>query len=189
MHNKTLQFFSLSFLITLILIVMLAVISGCRRSDDETSESVTEGRPSPSTITMAARSDFSCSRGWKGRDGALGLKAHTGNGICHAGFPGESGNYRVTLTIQTEFDGQPKYYVAINGQQIYSGRYPLSSSLGCDCPLDDWRSVCPDRNETVNLGQHYLKKGDEVLFYGEESWDCGDHGAYAKWHKITFEPL
>jgi len=158
-------------------------------SDSGTSDVGSEGISGPSTVIMNARSDFSCSSGWTIRDGALGLKAGAGSGTCHAAFPGESGTYRVVLTIQTEFDGQSEYSVALNGQMIHSSQYPLSSPLGCDCPKDDYQRVCPDKYVNVELGRHSLNKGAEVLFYGEEDWDCIDHGAYCKWHKITFEPV
>jgi hypothetical protein len=117
------------------------------------------------------------------------LKAGAGNGTCYGAFPGAGSRYQVTLTIQTEFDGQSPYSVALAGQMIHSSIYPLSSPLGCDCPLENYQSICPDQIINVELGQHSLKTGDEVLFYGAEDWDCVEHGAYCKWHKITFVPV
>jgi hypothetical protein len=139
------------------------------------------------TITLDAFDDFSCSSNWTDRDGSRGLKAYSGSGSCSASFPGSSGRYRITVKIQTEYDGKSPYKVSINGQTIKEGEYPLSSSLYCDCPHDDWRSVCPDRNETVDCGTHSLKTGDTIGFWGDDVYPCGEsHGSYAKWHSMTF---
>ncbi len=179
------KFLSLTFLLAFVLIM---VLSGCDNNDNGTSDGGTEVVPPPSEVTLSALSDFSCSSSWTTRDGALGLKAHSGSGSCQASFPGESGDYMIVLTIQTEFDGQPKYSVALGGHLIKSDRYPLSSTE-CGCEEENWRDVCPDRKRTVDLGKHTVAKGDEVKFYGEEDWDCEEHGAYCKWHEITFQPV
>jgi hypothetical protein len=151
-------------------------------------ESQSEQR-STDKIFLDAFDDFSCSANWTDRDGALGLSPHSGSGTCTAEFPGEPGNYLITIKIQTEFDGRSPYEVTVNGTVIKQGEYPLSSSLYCDCPLDDWRSVCPDKDVTVDCGTHALKPGDTIGFWGDEVYPCGDHGSYAKWHGMTFTPV
>ena len=90
--------------------------------------------------------------------------------------------------IQTEFDGKPIYRVSLNGNTIKAGTYPTSTST-VQCRCDDWRKNCPDRNVVVDAGVHVIRTGDIVQFYGEEVYPCGKHGAYAKWHSITFTPV
>lgn len=141
-------------------------------------------------VSLSAFNDFSCTANWGNRDGALGLIAYTGAGSCEAVFPGVSSTYTIILTVQTEFDGQPPYRVSINGQTVAQGTYPLSSSLGCNCPLDQWHTVCPDKNVDINLGNVRIQKGDIITFWGDQVYPCGhEHGAYAKWHSITFIPV
>ncbi len=145
--------------------------------------------PTATSVTLSAFSDFDCNSNWATRDGAIGLVANSGSGSCQAVFQGVSSKYRVTITVQTEFDGRPHYILYINGETIASGRYDLSNALACDCPLDDWRSVCPDKKMELNAGTHTIAKGDIIKFYGQEDWECDEHGAYAKWHGISFEPV
>jgi hypothetical protein len=140
---------------------------------------------SSSEIWMDASSDWNCGGNWTERDGALGLVAYSGNDSCSISFPGESGSYQLVLTAQTEFDGQSPYSVSINGQTVASGDFPWSSSLKCDCPKEDWRSVCPDKNTDIDLGTHNLNPGDVIEFWGADDYPCGSHGSYAKWHGIT----
>jgi len=129
--------------------------------------------------------DWNCSSNWTDRDGALGLKAYSGSGTCKTEFPGAPGTYQLVLTAQTEFDGKSPYKLSINGNQVANGEYPLSSPLGCDCPTDDWRDVCPDRNRDIDLGSHELNTGDTLTFWGDDVYPCGSHGSYTKWHGIT----
>ena len=124
---------------------------------------------------------FSCTDNWTTRDGAQGLVAYSGSGSCVKSFPGEPGTYRLELVAVTEYDGESPYRISINGTTIKEGTYPLSSSLGCDCPTDQWRTVCPDRNEDINLGTHDLNTGDSIEFWGDDEYPCGQHGSYAKW--------
>ena len=147
------------------------------------------GGSGPTEVYLGASSDFSCTSNWENRDGAWGLAPHSGSGSCSASCPGTSGTYAVTLTIQTEFDGKSPYKVTINEQSIKSGTYPLSSSLACDCPLDSWRSKCPDKQVDVNCGTHTINNGDTIGFWGEDVYPCGEHGSYAKWHGISFTPV
>ena len=165
--------------------------SGEITSGDSSSNSSSSSSNSTTTvrrnITLNASSDFTCTSNWTVRDGAWGLKAYSGTGVCNAPFPGESGTYTVTLLIQTEFDGNPPYEVAINNRVIQAGIYPLSSALGCDCPLDNWTQVCPDLNRFIECGTHTIQTGDTISFKGSDDYPCGsEHGAYAKWHNITF---
>ena len=128
--------------------------------------------------------DFKCSGNWEDRDGALGLAAYSGSGSCQESFPGEAGTYQLVLKAQTEYDGESPYKVSINGTQVAGGEFPLSSSQGCDCPHDNWREECPDRNEDINLGTFDLNPGDIIEFWGDDVYPCGSHGSYAKWHGI-----
>jgi hypothetical protein len=141
-----------------------------------------------SAVSLSAFSDFTCSGNWTNRDGALGLEAGSGNGSCETTFSGATASYRITITIQTEFDGKPYYSLSVNGREISSGQYPLSSSMACDCPKDNWWNVCPDKNVEIDTGVHTVVKGDIIKFYGEEEWQCDGHGAYAKWHSISLVP-
>ena len=193
------------------LILILFLFSGCDLLDDDDEDSseggtevvatnepsaaaatsspssvTTATASSSSTVVLEAFSDFSCSNGWTNRDGALGLSPHSGSGSCQATFPGASGNYRVTITVQTEFDGTSPYALYINDAGAASGRYPLAPGCENNCHPDNWRSQCPDRNRNLDAGTHSISTGDIIKFYGEEDWNCDDHGAYAKWHKITF---
>ncbi|MBT8354800.1 MAG: hypothetical protein KJO60_09770, partial [Desulfofustis sp.] len=88
--------------------------------------------------------DFDCTSNWSGRDAALALEAYQGSGTCTETFPGEAGEYQLVLKALTEYDGNSPYKLFINGTEVASGEYPLSNSLGCDCPDDKWRDVCPD---------------------------------------------
>ncbi|MCW5203349.1 MAG: hypothetical protein QTN59_20280 [Candidatus Electrothrix communis] len=181
------------------LILMFLLFSGCDLLDDDDDDSSDGGTEvvatngssatattTSSTVVLEAFSDFSCSSGWTNRDGALGLSPHSGSGTCQATFPGAVGNYNVTITVQTEFDGTSPYALYINDAGAASGSYPLAPGCGSDCHPDDWRSQCPDRNVNIDAGNHKVSTGDVIKFYGAEDWNCGDHGAYAKWHKITF---
>jgi len=127
---------------------------------------------------------FDCTSNWTNRDGVRGLTAYSGSGSCSINFPGESGTYKLTLYAVTEFDGQSPYQVSIDGTIIAEGTYPLSSPLGCDCPLDSWSSVCPDTDQTIDLGTHTIDDGDTIEFWGDDVYPCGEHGAYAKWSGI-----
>lgn len=104
----------------------------------------------PEAVTLSAFSDFDCTGNWTNRDGALGLEAGSGSGTCQTEFSGVTGSYRITITIQTEFDGKPYYSLSLNNQEISSGHYSLSSSLACDCPKDNWWNVCPDQNVEID---------------------------------------
>jgi len=142
------------------------------------------------TVTLNAFGDFNCTPNWGNRDGALGLIAYTGQGTCVAKFPGESGKYKLTIKVQTEFDGSPFYKVSINGKGVTSGNYPYSTGqLYCACPLETWTTSCPDRIIELNGGVVDIEKGDTVEFFGAENFGCGEHGAYAKWHSMRFEPV
>lgn len=198
------------------LIVMLLLFSGCDLLDDDdddssdggtevvatdesssaatstsssaatTTSTTSSSSSSSSTVVLGAFSDFSCSSGWTNRDGALGLSPHSGSGTCQAAFPGTSGTYRITITVQIEFDGNSPYALYINDAGAASGSYPLASGCENDCHPDDWHSQCPDQKKNIDAGTHSISQGDIIKFYGAEDWNCDDHGAYAKWHKITF---
>ncbi len=151
--------------------------------------SATTTATSSTTVELSAFSDFSCTSNWSTRDGALGLTANTGSGSCQAAFPGTSGTYSITITIQIEFDGNSPYALYINDNGAASGRYPLASGCENDCHPDDWHSQCPDQKKNIDAGTHSISTGDVIKFYGEEDWNCDEHGAYAKWHKITFKRI
>jgi len=182
------------------LILMLLLFSGCDLLDDDDDDSSDGGTEvvatddsssaaaaaSSSTVELNAFSDFNCTSNWSNRDGALGLTARTGSGTCQAAFPGASGSYRITITVQTEFDGNSPYALYINDNGAASGSYPLAPGCENDCDPDNWRSQCPDRKKNLDAGTHSISQGDIIKFYGAEDWNCSDHGAYAKWHKITF---
>ena len=125
--------------------------------------------------------DFDCGSNWSERDGAVGLNAYSGPGSCSIRFPGAEGTYNLTLSAVNEFDGKSLYRVSINGVTIGEGEYDLSSPLGCECPLDNWRQECPDRTQYIGLGRHNLMPGDVIEFWGDDVYPCGEHGAYAKW--------
>ena len=190
------------------LIFMLLLFSGCDLLDDDDDDSSdggtevvatndsssaattsTTAATSSSTVELDAFSDFSCSSNWSNRDGALGLTANTGSGSCQAVFPGASGTYSITLTAQIEFDGNSSYALYINDAGAASGRYPLAPGCEDDCHPDDWQSQCPDQKKNIGAGTHSISTGDIIKFYGEEDWNCDEHGAYAKWHKITFNRI
>ena len=143
---------------------------------------------SPSNIWLDAW-EFACSDNWETRDNAVGLVAYSGPGSCSTTFPGEAGNYNLTLSAVSEFDGESLYRVSINGVTIQEGAYSLSSPLGCDCPLDQWREVCPDQVEYISLGKQFLNPGDVIEFWGDDVYPCGEHGAYAKWLGIQADKI
>lgn len=165
--------------------VLLGMLSACNSSSDGESSSGGGGGATPYPVTLGAFKDFSCTSNWTNRDGALGLKAFSGDGTCKASFPGVSGKYSIALTAQTEFDGRSIYRVSINGVVVKSGTYPLSSSVGCSCPNNN----CSDKNVDLDVGVHQVNKGDVIQFYGKENFGCGKHGAYAKWHRLAFTPV
>ena len=155
---------------------------------------LTEGEASAvnaaAKVTLNAFKDFTCTSNWTNRDGALGLKAYSGSGVCKANFPGVTGKYRMTVTIQTEYDGRPLYEVSINDKVVIAGMYPLSTSRGCDCPHETWDKDCPDRNQIIEAGVHIINNGDTIGFKGDDDYPCGtEHGAYAKWHRMEFTPV
>ena len=143
-------------------------------------------------IFLDAFRDFKCSSGWANRNGALGRTAYSGSGTCSASFPGGPGKYKVTLQAQAEFDGSSPYRVSINGKTIKQGNIPYSEGrLICDCP-DPWRENCPDRVVTIDAGVHEVNKGDDIGYFGSDTYPCGGdspHGAYAKWRGIDFTPV
>lgn len=186
------------------LLLMLLLFSGCDLLDDDDDDSGDGGTEvvatddtaaasstaavSSSTVVLNAFSDFSCTGSWSNRDGALGLNARTGSGTCQAAFPGASGTYRITITVQTEFDGNSPYTLYINDNAAAS-LYPLAPGCENDCEPNDWRRQCPDRKRDLDAGTHSISQGDIIKFYGAEDWNCSEHGAYAKWHKITFQRI
>ena len=148
-------------------------------SEPESTNTVT----SASKIFLSATSDFACSSNWSYRDGAMALDAYTGNGTCKASFPGETGTYKIVLNAQLERDGQPSYIISVDGVDVNGGRYPLSAPRGCNCSYQD----CPDKNYDIGAGTHTISNGSTIGFYGTEDFPCGSgHGAYAKWHGMTF---
>ena len=179
------------FSLLLLGLAAIPIMASCQKTD--TAESSSGGgsdviSASNTTKTFNAFSDFSCTSGWSNRDGALGLTAGAGSGTCDVVFPGGSGKYRISVVIQTEFDGNPIYKISINGNSVKEGRYPTStSSVRCVC--DDWRKNCPDKKVEIDAGVHEVRTGDVIQFYGEEVYPCGKHGAYAKWHSITLTPV
>ncbi|WPD24219.1 MAG: hypothetical protein Q3M24_11250 [Candidatus Electrothrix aestuarii] len=167
-------------------VVATSDTSSSSSSSSSTASTTSTATTNSSTVVLNASSDFSCTSNWTTRDGAWGLKARTNRGSCQTSFPGESGNYRVVITVQTEFDGNSPYVLYINGNTAASGTYPLAPGCEGDCHPDNWRSQCPDRKRDLSAGTHSISKGETIKFYGEEDWNCDEHGAYAKWHKITF---
>lgn len=142
-------------------------------------------------IFLDAFRDFKCTSGWTEREGALGRAAYSGSGTCSASFPGAPGKYKVTLQAQAEFDGSSPYSVSINGKTIKQGQIPYSEGrLICDCP-DPWRENCPDRVISIEAGVHEVNKGDNIGYFGSDTYPCGSdsHGAYAKWRGIDFTPV
>ena len=142
----------------------------------------------PTKLRLDAFQHFQCTENWTNRDGGLGLKAGSGEGVCTASFPGYSGRYRVILMAQLEFDGSPKYNISINGSSIAAGEFPPSKGkVICDCP--NWRTNCPDRVVPIDAGRHEINRGDVIEFRGQEVYPCGEgHGAYAKWRELVFTP-
>jgi hypothetical protein len=134
---------------------------------------------------MDAFSDFSCSSSWTNRDGARGLKAGSGSGTCKGSFPGPSGTYSIQLKVQAECDGASKYEVSLDGSTINSGRFPYANG-GLQCSLS--HKECPDRNKTISIGTVRINQGASIGFGGWENYGCGEHGAYAKWHEMSFRP-
>ncbi|MEJ2134124.1 MAG: hypothetical protein P8X86_02615 [Desulfofustis sp.] len=160
-------------------------------SNDKTAKEESNEEPEEEPASVVSSSeifidafDFNCSSNWGDRDGALGIKAYTGSGTCRKSFPGEAGTYQLVLKAVTEFDGKSPYKFSINGTQVASGEYPLSSSLGCDCPEDNWREVCPDRDRDIDLGTYDLNPGDVLELWGDDVYPCGSHGSYTKWRGI-----
>ena len=151
--------------------------------DTDTSSTSDTDTSSTSDIWMDAY-EFDCTSNWSNRDGPLGITAYSGSGSCQMAFPGATGSYALILYAVLEFDGESPYRVSINGSTVKEGTYPLSSPLFCDCPLDDWRTVCPDINYNINLGTHTISEGDTIGFWGDDVYPCGEHGAYAKWYGI-----
>lgn len=150
----------------------------------------------PVPVSLSAFNDFlgkgGCDPIWMNRDGALGIAPYSNSwGTCNATFTGvdRAHTYNIVLTVQTEFDGQSPYEVYINDKLIKKDVFPLSSPLGCGCPLDQWWYICPDRNVNINLGNFTLKKGDVIKFRGLDVYPCGEHGSYAKWHGMSFTPV
>ena len=191
MHNVRPLNFKSRITQVLLMIAVSSLVVSCQQSSSGESSSgggTETFSANNTTATYSAFNDFNCSSGWSNRDGALGLTAGAGSGTCKLAFPGGSGKYRVTVKIQTEFDGKPIYKVSLNGNTIKAGTYPTSTST-VRCRCDDWRKNCPDRNVLVDAGVHVIRTGDIVEFYGEEVYPCGKHGAYAKWHSITFTPV
>ena len=170
--------------------MLLGMLSACSSSSDGESSSGGGGEIAASAVDLSAFSNFTCTSNWTNRDGALGLKAYSNNGTCDATFPGVSGMYQITVTVQTEYDGRPPYRVSLNGVVVSSGAYPTSSSLGCGCrDLGDWRKICPDKDVDLNAGVHQVNTGDVIQFFGAEHFGCDGHGAYAKWHRIVLTPV
>ena len=160
----------------------------------ESSPPAAEEAPAAATVNTSSNIflsawDFQCGSNWSNRDNAVGLNPYSGPGSCSISFPGQEGTYNLTLSAVNEFDGQSPYRVSINGVTIGEGEYDLSSPLGCDCPLDNWREVCPDRTQYIPLGSHNLKPGDVIEFWGDDVYPCGEHGSYAKWLGIQADRL
>lgn len=177
----------------LLSIAVVACGGGSDTSSGEGQDSTnaSSGATQAVEIFLDAFRDFKCSSGWSDRNGALGRTAYSGSGTCTGSFPGETGNYKVTLQAQSEFDGSSPYRVSINGKTIKQGRIPYSQGrLICDCP-EPWRENCPDKVISIDAGVHQVNKGDNIGYFGDDTYPCGDdsHGAYAKWRGITLMPV
>lgn len=166
--------------------ILLAACGSSGSSDSGGGDSVSTGE-NPKQVSLSAFKDFKCDGSWGNRDGARGLIAGKGSGTCKTTFEGVRATYKIQIQAQTESDGQSPYKVLINGKEVASGKFPLpAGKLVCDCP--DWRKNCPDKIVNIDAGNHWLEPGDVIEFYGEETYPCGDHGAYAKWHGMTLTP-
>ena len=139
---------------------------------------------SSTEIFLNAFTDFACSPGWQDRNGGLGRAAYSGDGTCETPFPGESGVYAVYLQAQTEADGSSPYSISVNDETISQGNMPYANgSLQCGCSFED----CPDRVVNLGAGIHEIDSGDNVRFYGDDVYPCGEHGSYAKWQGLIFQ--
>ena len=179
-----------------IIVPLILLLSAC----DESSKAESEGGGNTTVaeeavdqprdmITLNAFSDFDCTSAWTMRDGALGLRAGSGAGVCNTIFGGKTGEYRITLIAQTEFDGAPSYSIQVNRVTVKSGNYPYSKGqLICDCP--NWRRNCPDKQVDIPTPPLTLNQGDVITFSAQEVYPCGpSHGAYAKWLGMKIIPV
>lgn len=167
------------------LVVSVMLLAAC--DDGSTSESGA-GAQLREAISLDAFTGFQCSSAWTNRDGALGIRAGDGSGVCKAPFNGPDGRYRIVLIAQTEFDGASPYSIQVNDSVIKTGEFPYSTGqLVCDCP--NWRQNCPDQNVDIETRPVSLNQGDVIAFAAQEVYPCGAHGAYAKWHGMKLVPL
>ena len=172
------------FLVWTALILSAFVISACGGGSSSGGSSAEGGEAiSSDEIFLNAFTDYACSPGWANRNGALGRVAYSGSGTCETPFPGESGVYSVFLQAQTENDGNSPYAISINGTNIQEGNYPYSTgSLNCSCSADS----CPDQIFNLGAGIHEINTGDTIGFFGDDVYQCGEHGSYAKWQGMIF---
>ncbi|MDA9981604.1 hypothetical protein N9H39_02475 [Gammaproteobacteria bacterium] len=182
------------FLVWIAMILSAFVISACGGGSSSGGSSVSASSASSAStggggvvssdeIFLNAFTDYACSPGWANRNGALGRVAYSGSGTCETPFPGESGIYAVFLQAQTENDGNSPYAVSINGTNVQEGNYPYSTgSLNCNCSGDS----CPDQIVNLGAGIHEISTGDTIGFFGDDVYQCGEHGSYAKWQGMIF---
>jgi len=104
-------------------------------------------------------------------------KVEEGN-IWFNSFPGDSGSYSVVIHTILEQDGSPHFSLKIGGDDAYNGRFPyLKGEKNCDKR---------GAKGSIELGEHFIKKGQKITIWGRSIYECGEKGAYALWHKITF---
>lgn len=186
----------LNVLLSLLFVIFLSSCDLLEEDDEQASSNTgageatpTEGsgEATPTEVRLSASSDFNCTSNWTARDGAFGLKAHTGSGTCEVDFPGVSAKYKIKIKVQTERDGAPPYTVSIGGKTVASDTYPYATGrLACDCSY----KKCPDKDTSISIGTFQVNKEDTIEFWGDQVYPCGqNHGAYAKWHEMVFTPV
>ncbi|MBD3243707.1 MAG: hypothetical protein GF331_24160, partial [Chitinivibrionales bacterium] len=95
-------------------------------------------------------------------------------------FPGESGEYQVSLGIVAESDGRPSYRITAGSRVLDEGRYPWGSGTQCS----------KDKNlDRIDIGTHHMNHGERIELWGQSTYECSiDHGAYCRWYEIRFVP-
>jgi hypothetical protein len=94
-------------------------------------------------------------------------------------FPGLSGTYAVSLGAVIEEDGNGEFELEIDGGVAVHDRYPWhNGSNNCGTGTTD---------RMLDLGEHQINNGDEIIFRGTTVYPCGDHGQYTRWWQLVFE--
>ena len=153
----------------------------------QATDSSAENTLTPELIVLRAENHDGKDEVWQARHyygkRTWGIRASgkpEAGAIWFNAFPGDTGEYVVTLYTVLEHDGQPKIQLRAAGKSLFEGSFPYHEGyLDCD------KRGAPG---SLPLGTHQITKGEKIELIGTSVYECGKQGAYALWYELRFTP-